>query len=86
MTAGRGRCSARARTAVGDAVRLAGVLAAAPVTRWTVRPVAGEARRPLPGDEAVAGATVRWTHGITIPAGAAEVWAWLIQMGWAGGG
>jgi protein-S-isoprenylcysteine O-methyltransferase Ste14 len=57
------------------------VIVAAPVSRRPVRPLAGEAQRRLPGDEAVSGTRVRWTHGITIEAPAADIWPWLVQMG-----
>jgi hypothetical protein len=40
-----------------------------------------EATRPLPGDELVAGAKIRWTHAVTIQARRADVWPWLVQMG-----
>lgn len=51
------------------------------LSRRPVRPLADEARRPLPGDELVPGAKVRWTHGVTIRARPAEIWLWLVQMG-----
>jgi hypothetical protein len=51
------------------------------VVRRPVRPRGDEARRPLPGDELVASAGLRWTHGITIRAQPAEIWPWLVQMG-----
>lgn len=66
---------------VRDALRLAGVLMAAPLTRRAVRPVAGERGRPLPGDELVAAAKLGWTHAVTIAARPADIWPWLIQMG-----
>jgi len=50
-------------------------------SRRPVRPLADEAERPLPGDELVSSAKIRWTHGITIRARPAEIWPWLIQMG-----
>ena len=49
--------------------------------RRPVRPLGDEARRPLPGDELVSNAGLRWTHGITIRARPAEIWPWLVQMG-----
>ena len=55
---------------------VAGVL-----SRRPVRPLGGEARRPLPGDELVPNARFRWTHGITIRGRPAEIWPWLVQMG-----
>ncbi len=77
-TVGRWR---RAGVVVGDALRLAGAIVSGPVSRRPVRPIAGEGDRPLPGDEAVSGARVRWTHGITIGGRPAEIWPWLKQMG-----
>jgi hypothetical protein len=44
--------------------------------------VADEAMRSLPGDELVAGAKIRWNHAITIQARPADIWLWLVQMGW----
>ena len=37
--------------------------------------------RPLPGDELIADATIRWNHAITIRARPADIWPWLVQMG-----
>ena len=62
-------------------MRLLGVLVTAVVSRRPVRPVSDEAKRPLPGDELVAGAKIGWTHAITIRARPAAVWPWLVQMG-----
>src|SRR5919106_4263207 len=53
---------------LADAIRLAGVMVTGVLSRRTVRPRGDEARRPLPGDELVASAKIRWTHGITIRA------------------
>jgi hypothetical protein len=44
-----------------DAMRLLGVLLTAAWSRRPIRPLADEAVRPLPGDELVADAKVRWT-------------------------
>jgi deazaflavin-dependent oxidoreductase (nitroreductase family) len=66
---------------VRDALRLAGAVGTAPVSRRPVRPLAGEAERSLPGDELVADAKIGWTHAITIDARPAAVWPWLVQMG-----
>ena len=71
----------RAGAVVVDALRLAGVILTAAVLRRPVRALAGEAGRPLPGDEAVPGRRARWTHGITIHARPTEIWPWLVQMG-----
>jgi hypothetical protein len=64
-----------------DAVGLAGVVVSGVLSRRPVRPLGDEARRPLPGDELVPGAKVRWTHGIAIRARPTEIWPWLLQMG-----
>jgi hypothetical protein len=50
-------------------------------SRRAVRPLAGEAQRPLPGDELAPHAKLGWTHAITIDARPAEIWPWLVQMG-----
>jgi hypothetical protein len=71
----------RARAFVGDALSLAGVILTGAVSRRPVRPLAAETERRLPGDEALPGRSVRWTHGITIDARPAEIWPRLIQMG-----
>ena len=64
-----------------DAVRLAWVVSTGVVSRRALRPLENEARRPLPGDELVSGAGLRWTHGITIGVRPSEIWPWLVQMG-----
>jgi hypothetical protein len=64
-----------------DAIRLAGVVVAGVLLRRSVRPLGDEVRRPLPGDELVPSAKLRWTHAITIRARPAESWPWLVQMG-----
>lgn len=51
------------------------------LSRRQVCPLGDEARRPLPGDELVPSAKIRWTHGITIRARPTEIWPWLVQMG-----
>ena len=71
---------------LADAIRLAGVMVTGVLSRRTVRPRGDEARRPLPGDELVASAKIRWTHGITIRARPGEIWPWLRQMGCRRGG
>jgi len=71
----------RAGGFIGDALRLAGVVAADVVTRRPVRLLADEAVRALPGDELVAEPKLRWQHAITIRARPADVWPWLVQMG-----
>jgi hypothetical protein len=66
---------------ISDAVKLAGVLVMAVLSRRSVRPIADESGRRLAGDELVPSAGLRWTHGITISARPAEIWPWLTQMG-----
>lgn len=48
--------------------------------RWGVEP--NEAASPLPGDGAVSNPTVSDTRGITIEATPAQIWPWLLQMGY----
>jgi hypothetical protein len=45
-----------------------------------------EVHRPMLGDELIPHPMVETTHAITIQAGAAEVWPWLVQMGMDRGG
>lgn len=45
-----------------------------------------EVREPLPGDEMVPHPFVETTHAVTIAAPAAEVWPWLVQMGYGRAG
>jgi len=45
-----------------------------------------EAETPLAGDELVTEPTAQETRGITIDASPAEVWPWLVQMGFGRGG
>jgi hypothetical protein len=66
---------------IRDAVRLAGAIVTAGVSRRLVRPLAGEGERSLPGDEAVTDARIGWTHAITIRARPPDIWPWLVQMG-----
>jgi hypothetical protein len=47
---------------------------------------AQEQRQPLAEDELLPDATALTTHAITVAAPAAEVWPWLVQMGWGRGG
>jgi proline iminopeptidase len=77
---------ARIRHAAIDAGRLALALAATPASRRAVQALGDEARRPLPGDDVVAGAREQWTNGVTIHAGPEEIWPWLVQMGCTRGG
>jgi proline iminopeptidase len=73
-------------TKIRDASRFLGVLVTAPVTRRPVRPRPDEMTRPLPGDDLVPDAKVRWSHALTIRGGPAEIWPWLVQMGCRRGG
>ena len=41
-----------------------------------------EVRRPMPGDDQVPHPMLQATRAVTIRASAAEVWPWLIQMGY----
>lgn len=45
-----------------------------------------EVHEPLPGDEMVLHPAVETTHAITIAAPAAQVWPWLVQMGYGRAG
>jgi len=64
-----------------DAARLAAVVVSGVLSRRPVRPRGDEDRRPLPGDDVVTTPKLQWTHGITIRAGPADVWPWIVQMG-----
>jgi hypothetical protein len=68
-------------TRVRDAILLAAVIVTGALSRRPVRALGDEADRPLPGDELVPSARIRWTHGITIRARPEEIWPWLVQMG-----
>jgi hypothetical protein len=70
----------QARTATGGILAYLS-LGAAFLNGNPIRPLADEAVRPLPGDELVADAKVRWNHAVTIRARPAEIWPWLVQMG-----
>src|SRR6478736_8829721 len=85
-------CSPRATPLTGVRTRRVLLLAAPALYFAALRPrllgwgaSCEERREPLPGDELVA---ARWqtTRGIDISAPAAEVWAWLVQMGYGRGG
>jgi len=45
-----------------------------------------EVRRPMPGDDEVKHPMYRTTRAITIKARPAEIWPWLVQMGYRRGG
>jgi hypothetical protein len=51
---------------------------------WGLLP--GDAELDLPGDDLVAKPTRVETRGLVIDAAAAEVWPWLVQMGYGRGG
>ena len=50
------------------------------------RATADEARRALPGDDIITNPTTIWNRGITISARPAQVWPWLVQMGYGRAG
>jgi hypothetical protein len=54
------------------------------VRKWSAN--AGEARRPLPGDDLIPSARAQVTFAVTIEAAASEVWPWLVQMGYGRAG
>ena len=62
-----------------------GLLGALALTARVLRP-RGDDSLPLPGDDLVPGATIVETHQARIDAPAAEVWPWLVQMGYGRGG
>ncbi|WP_159717090.1 hypothetical protein [Actinomyces marmotae] len=71
---------------------LAAVVAAGAATAVAVGYVAGRLRprgndaEPLPGDDLLPGATLVETHETVLAASAADVWPWLVQMGYGRGG
>jgi hypothetical protein len=78
---------------VGWAVRIGGVLAAAAGAEAglihlgrTYGSTPRERTMPLPGDDVIAMPKVQTDNAITIAAPPAEVWPWLVQMGWGRGG
>jgi hypothetical protein len=54
---------------------------------WLLRWGATDAdvHRSLPGDDLVSHPKMETTHAITIRASAAQVWPWLVQIGYKGG-
>ena len=50
------------------------------------RATADEAHRALPGDDIITNPTTIWNRGITISARPAQVWPWLVQMGYGRAG
>jgi hypothetical protein len=72
----------------GRAVTAAG-LSAWLVLQWSSRcrgASAAERALPLAGDDLVADAQVQVTRAATLPAPPAEVWPWLVKMGWGRAG
>ena len=78
--------SARVVGLVRDAFAFAWSIATAMISRWPVRPLGDEGRRPLPGDSLLPTAKGRWTHGVTIQAPTGAIWPWLVQLGCRRGG
>lgn len=76
-------------TVAGRVARLAGLgLALAWVRRVSRRSGVTDAEfcAPLPGDDVLADPMIEWTRATTIRAAPAEVWPWLVQMGYGRGG
>jgi hypothetical protein len=74
---------------VGAAIASAGaavgfVKARAQFRTWGIDPA--EAAKPLPGDDIIANAEAVDTRGIDIAAPPADVWPWLVQMGYGRAG
>lgn len=69
------------RCVVGATGVLAGLCA---LSRWSRRSgvTDEEAAGPLPGDELIPHPMLEWTRGITIGTSPAQVWPWLVQMGY----
>jgi hypothetical protein len=65
--------------------RLGAVIVAGAVALLIVRRRAGS-RAAMPGDALVAHPNLVTTHATTIAAPAAQIWPWLVQMGWHRGG
>jgi hypothetical protein len=73
---------------IDGAVRIAFALMTPILRRWRVRwgATVEEVNRRLPGDQYVLNPRWTYTHAVTIHAPAAEVWRWLVQMGYGRGG
>jgi len=59
------------------------------VLEWSARRLgasASERTSSAPGDDLVRGAQVQITRAATLPVPSAEVWPWLVQMGWGRAG
>ena len=70
--------------AAAGAAAVAVVAADRYAREWGVDP--DEASGDLPGDDLVADPDRVMTHGVTIEAAPADVWPWLLQMGYGRGG
>jgi hypothetical protein len=75
--------------ATGDVLRAAPLFLTSPLfrrrhLRWGA--TEGELEAPMPGDELVADASLTATRAITIHASPAEVWPWLVQVGFGRAG
>jgi hypothetical protein len=85
---GDGRWSAVRRqrlaaTAAGAAVFSEAALVVLGLTYGSTK---AERALPLPGDDIVANPSVVTDHAITIDGAPADVWPWLVQVGWGRGG
>ena len=77
---------------VGLIVAAASVIALTSVYRWVLRPwhvrwgtIDGEPDGSLPGDDLLADAA-QTTRAVAVDAPAADVWPWLVQLGWGRAG
>ena len=69
---------------IGIAIGVAGLVYVFGILPWQLRRGATNARleRSLPGDDLVPSPTTGYTQAITIRAPKAEVWRWLVQIGY----
>ena len=70
-------------------ILLGGAVASYAALRWLGKSwgaTGAERQRLMPGDEVVTDPAFVTTHAITIDAPPADVWPWLVQMGWHQGG
>lgn len=70
------------------AARIGFALVTPMLRRWRVRwgATAAEVKMLLPGDHFVLKPRWTYTHAVTVHAPAAEVWRWLVQLGYGRGG
>jgi hypothetical protein len=61
-----------------------GNLMSGPWRKWGA--TEAEATRPMPGDDEVKQPMQVTTRAVTVKAGAADIWPWLVQMGYRRGG